>query len=186
MSVALPKLTWEDYLAIPPDGQRHELIDGEHYVSPAPNIRHQRLVRRLFVVLEELVRRNGLGEVFFAPVDVRVSEVDVVQPDILFLSREHRDRLTETHLDGPPDFAVEVLSPSSRRQDEVLKRDLFARAGVAEYWTVDPELETVKVYRRGQAGSFERALELAAERGERLESPLLPGLSLPLVDLFAG
>jgi hypothetical protein len=101
MSVALPKLTWEDYLAIPPDGKRHELIDGEHYVSPAPNIRHQRLVRRLFVVLEELVRRNGLGEVFFAPVDVRVSEVDVVQPDILFLSRENRGRLTETHLDGP-------------------------------------------------------------------------------------
>lgn len=186
MSVALPKLTWEDYLAIPPDGKRHELIDGEHYVSPAPNVRHQRLLLRLAVVLEELVRRSGSGEIFVAPVDVRLSAVDVVQPDLVFLAREHRDRLTEAYLAGPPDVAVEVLSPGTRREDEVLKRRLYDRAGVAEYWIVDPELETVKVYRRGVGGGFERAVELAAERGERLESPLLPGLSLPLADLFAG
>jgi Uma2 family endonuclease len=184
MSVALPKLTWEDYLAIPPDGRRHELIDGEHYVSPAPNIRHQRIVLKLALALAELVRRSGAGEVFVAPVDVRVSKVDVLQPDILFLAREHADRLTETHLEGAPDLAVEVLSESSRRQDEVLKRHLLDRAGAAEYWIVDPIAETVRIYRRGASGRLERTVELAAERGERLESPLLPGLALLLAELF--
>jgi Uma2 family endonuclease len=186
MSVALPKLTWEDYLAIPPDGKRHELIDGEHYVSPAPNIRHQRIAAKLHVVLARIVSRAGLGELFFAPVDVKLTDVDIVQPDLVFLSPEHIGRLTETHLDGPPDLAVEILSPNSRRQDEVLKRDLYDRSGVAEYWIVDPEIEIVKVYRRGTSGRFERAAELAAERDERLESPLLPGLALPLVELFSS
>ncbi|HEX2162427.1 MAG TPA: Uma2 family endonuclease [Thermoanaerobaculia bacterium] len=185
MSVALPKLTWEDYLAIPPDGKRHELIDGEHYVSPAPNVRHQRLVRELAFALNALVRRAGLGEIFFAPFDVKLTEVDVLQPDLVFISRERAGLLTESHLAGAPDLAVEVLSASTRRVDEMLKRRLYERVGVAEYWVVDPELETVKVYRQG-ANGFDRALELAVERGERLESPLLPGLSLPLVDLFAG
>lgn len=186
MSVALPKLTWEDYLAIPPDGKRHELIDGEHYVSPAPNVRHQRVSANLHFHLAQVVRRAGLGELFYAPLDVKLSDFDVVQPDIVFVAREHAGRLTEFHLAGPPDLAVEVLSEGSRRQDEVLKHHLYDRAGVAEYWIVDPELETVKVCRRGEGGGFDPAAELAAERGERLETPLLPGLSLPLVDLFGG
>lgn len=186
MSVALPKLTWEDYLAIPPDGKRHELIDGEHYASPAPNVRHQRIAKRLLILLDRVVSRGGLGEVFHAPLDVKLSEADIVQPDVAFLSRDHSGRLTETYLSGPPDLAVEVLSHGSRRVDEVFKRHLYDRAGVAEYWIVDPELETVKVYRRGEGGGFAPATELAAERGEVLETPLLPGLALPLADLFAG
>lgn len=100
MNVALPKLTWEDYQAIPPDGKRHELIDGEHYASAAPNIRHQRISAKLHLALAQVTR--GLGEVFFAPLDVRLSEVDVVQPDLLFIAREHAERLTETHLEGAP------------------------------------------------------------------------------------
>jgi Uma2 family endonuclease len=186
MSVALPKLTWEDYLAIPPDGRRHELIDGEHYVSPAPNLRHQTIVANLHFALAEVVRRSGLGWLWPAPVDVKLSQADVVQPDLVFLTQEHGKRRAGTHLEGPPDLAVEVLSPSSRREDEVFKRHLYDRAGVAEYWIVDPELETVKVYRRSAGSGFERAVELSAERGERLETPLLPGLSLPLAELFAG
>lgn len=83
-------------------------------------------------------------------------------------------------------MAIEVLSLTTRRVDEVLKRRLYDRVGVAEYWVVDPELEAVRIYRRGSEGHFGRAVELAAERGERLESPLLPGFSLPLLDLFAG
>lgn len=186
MSVALPRLTYEDYLAIPPDGKRHELIDGEHYVSAAPNVRHQRVSANLHFHLAQVVRRGGLGELFYAPLDVKLSDFDVVQPDIVFLARENARRLTESHLAGPPDLVVEVLSEGNRRHDEVVKRHLYDRSGVAEYWIVDPELETVKVYRRREGGGFERVAELAAERGERLESPLLPGLSLPLVDLFAG
>lgn len=122
----------------------------------------------------------------FAPVEVELTGLDVLQPDLLFLAREHARRLTKTHLVGPPDLMVEIVSHHGRRYDEVVKRHLYDRAGVAEYWIVDPELETVKVYRRGIEDGFDRAAELAAKRGERLESPLLPGLALPLVDLFAG
>lgn len=186
MSVALPKLTWEDYLSIPPDGRRHELIDGEHYVSAAPNLRHQTIVGNLHIALAALVRRHQLGWLWVAPIDVKLSEVDIVEPDLVFLAQEHGELRAGTHLAGPPDLTIEVLSASSRSQDEVFKRHLYDRSGIAEYWIVDPELETVKVYRRGPAGGFERAAELAAERSEVLTSPLLPGLSLPLADLFAG
>jgi Uma2 family endonuclease len=192
MSAQLPKLTWEDYRSIPPDGKRYELIEGELHVKEGPalsgfgDVQHQRLAGRLFVRLDEVVRRRGLGEVFFAPVEVELTDIDVLQPDLLFLRRDHAPRLTSTHLVGPPDLAIEIVSRHGRRYDEIVKRHLYDRGGVSEYWVVDPVVETVKVYRRGEAGGFERAVELAAERGERLESPLLPGLALPLVDLFAG
>lgn len=186
MSVALPKLTYEDYLAIPPDGKRHELIDGEHYVSAAPNLRHQTIVGNLHFYLAQVVRRSQMGWLWLSPVDVKLSELDVVQPDLVFVAHEHADQRAGTHIAGAPDLAIEVLSEGSRRHDEVVKRQLYDRAGVAEYWIVDPELETVKVYRRGEGGGFERLVELSVERGERLETPLLPGLSLPLGDLFAG
>ena len=186
MTVALPKLTFEDYVAFPEDGRRHELIDGEHYVSAAPNVRHQTILGNLYAILRELIRKHDLGWLWFGPLAVKLSEVDVVEPDLLFLARAHGDRRTGTHLDGPPDLVVEVLSESNRRHDEVTKRRLYDRAGVEEYWIVDPVLESVKVYRRGNDGAFDRAVELAAERGERLETPLLPGLSVALADLFGS
>lgn len=192
MSLALPKLTWEDYQSIPPDGKRYELIDGQLHVKEGPalsgfgDVQHQRVAGRLFAQLDEVVRRGGLGEVFFAPVEVELTDIDVLQPDLLFLAGEHARCLTKTHLVGPPDLAIEIVSHHGRRYDEVVKRHLYDRGGVAEYWIVDPVVERVKIYRRGAASGFARAIELAAERDERLESPLLPGLALPLVDLFAS
>jgi Uma2 family endonuclease len=178
------KFTYEDYLLIPEDGKRHEIIDGEEYVAPAPNTRHQRLVGRLFFYLTAYLQNADLGEVFVAPIDVILSDVDVVQPDVLFVAKAHADRVGEHGLTGAPDLIVEVLSEGNRRHDEVRKRKLYERCGVAEYWIVDPELETVKVYRMTDRG-YVRAAEWSREAGDVVASPMLPGFTLALDALFA-
>lgn len=185
MSTAAPlKLTYEDHRHFPEDGRRHEIINGEHYVSPAPASKHQFVVSTLLGLLWQHVQRENLGRVASAPFDVALSDVDVVQPDLLFLSREHLDRIRPTHIDGPPDLVVEVLSESTRKRDEITKRHLYEKHGVKEYWIVDPELEAVKVYRRSGA-RFGEKIERSAEAGDDLTSPLLPGFRVSLDALFA-
>jgi Uma2 family endonuclease len=177
------KLTYEDFVLFPDDGKRHEIIDGEHYVTPSPNVRHQTIVVNLITALQAFVRERRIGRVFVAPLDVLLSLHDIVEPDVLFVSTERAGVLTSANVRGAPDFAIEVLSPSTRRRDERLKRDLYERAGITEYWLVDPEAETVKVFRREEAG-YGRALLLSLREGDVLTTPLLPGLELPLIAVF--
>ncbi len=177
------KLTFEDYLLFPDDGKRHELIDGEHYMTPAPNTRHQAISMNLASEIRWYLRDHPVGRVLAAPVDVVLSEVDVVQPDLVFVSEERSRIVTEANLQGAPDLVVEILSPSTRRTDEVVKRKLYERFGVGEYWVVDPELESIKVYRSGRSG-FRRAAKLSAEDDHTLTTPRLPGLALPLASVF--
>ena len=188
MAGSATKLTYEDFVLFPDDGKRHELIDGEHFVTPSPNRRHQTAVSNLTAILVPAVRAQGLGRVFVAPFDVVLTRHDVVAPDLLFVSAARSAVLTDANVQGAPDLVVEVLSPSSRRQDEVLKRDLYERGGVAEYWIVDPEAETVKVFRRAEreAGSsrFARPLLLTLHEGDALATPLLPGVEVPLAAVF--
>jgi len=179
-----PRLRYDDFLTFPDDGRRHELIDGEHVVTPAPDARHQEVAGRLFLALGNFVERHPVGKVYFAPLDVILSDFDVVEPDILFICGE-RSAIIRGSVHGAPDLAVEIVSPSSRRADEMKKRALFDRFGVREYWIVDPEIEIVKVYRRAEDGSFPRMAELSAEANEVLDTPLLPGFSVPLRNLFA-
>ena len=115
--------------------------------------------------------------------DVVLSEDDVVQPDVLFVSAARASIVTEKNISGAPDLAVEVLSETTRKTDLSVKRKLYAASGVREYWVADPELETVAVYRAGQAG-YERAAELSLEAKDSVQTPLLPGLSLPLSEIF--
>jgi Uma2 family endonuclease len=183
MAQGAPKLTYDDLLLFPDDGRRHELIDGEHLVTPSPHARHQWVSRNLHRLLDGHVSERGLGRVYYAPLDVVLSEVDVVEPDLLFVSQA-RLGIIEAVVRGAPDLVVEIASPASRRQDEVLKRGLYERAGVEEYWLVDPEAETVKVFRRA-GDRYARPLLLSALEGDRLESPLLPGLAIPLALVLA-
>jgi Uma2 family endonuclease len=178
------KFTYADLLALPEDGKRHEIVDGEHLVSPSPKTHHQRVSAALHYCLMAHVRTHRLGEVFAAPLDVVLGEGDVVEPDLLFVSNERRERTTDNNIQGAPDLVVEILSEWNRRIDEITKRDLYARHGVLEYWIVDPELETVKVYRASEQ-RFLRIAELARENGDSLTTPLLPGLSIPLGEVFA-
>lgn len=178
------KLTYDDYCTFPEDGRRHEILDGEHAVTPAPTPRHQRAVRRLGTSLENFVAGRGLGEIFFAPIDVVLSESTVVQPDLLWISPERSHLVGASNLQGAPDLIVEVLSPATRRTDENLKRKLYERFGVREYWVVDLDIEQVKVWHlEGDFYAGPRILE--AERGDVLATALLPGFSLPLRQLFA-
>lgn len=177
------KFTYEDFILFPNDGKRHELIDGEHYVTPSPNTRHQAIVGNLHWLLRRFLEEHPMGKVFLAPFDVLFSDLDVVEPDLLFIASDRVDILTEANVQGAPDLVVEVISPSSRKTDEVTKRKLYDRHAVKEYWVVDPELEAVKVYRRKDAG-FERVAELTRETRDELSTPLLPGLSLPLDLVF--
>ena len=180
------RLTYEDLEYFPNDGKRREIIDGELYVTPSPNLRHQALVGRLYVAIANyLAARPGPGRVYLSPLDVVLSPHDVVEPDLLFVGSDQLDVLTLTNVQGPPALVVEVLSPGTRKTDEQIKRRLFARVGVREYWLVDPELDLIKVSRRGEDGSFRRVAELTAEDGDTLTSPLLPGFSLALSAFFA-
>jgi Uma2 family endonuclease len=189
MATSASKLSYDDFVLFPDDGKRHELIDGEHFVTPSPNLRHQWILQNLNRALDSFVRERGLGRVFFAPLDVLFTFHDVVEPDLMFISTARREVLTAANVQGAPDLVVEVVSPSSRRHDEVRKRDLYERGGVAEYWVVDPEAETVKVFRRGgdepTSGRFARPVLLTLRDGDTLTSPLLPGFELPLAAVFA-
>ena len=179
------KLTYDDFVLFPEDGLRHELIDGEHYVTPSPIRKHQSIVGNLYFLLRAYLEGRNAGRVFVAPFDVLFSLFDVVEPDLLYISRERlADVLTTANVKGAPDLVVEVASPGTRRRDETIKRRFYERFGVAEYWVIDPEVDTIRIYRR-EGARFARAAELALESGDTLTTPLLPALELPLVKIFA-
>lgn len=178
------RLTYDDYVLIPEDGQRHEIIDGEHYVSPAPSLKHQDVLLELAVVLRPFIKANRLGKLYVAPADVVLSFYDVVQPDLVFISKERLHILTKKNIQGGPDLAIEVLSDSTRRIDEGVKLATYERFGVSEYWLVDPDRETVAVHRL-EEGRFHKTADLAAGAGDVLATPLLPGLEIRLAEIFA-
>ena len=182
MVVAKPttKLTYQDY-AKTPEGEIWELIDGEQFMPPSPGTAHQRIDMRLGSRLNSFVDDRDLGEVFSAPFDVVLSELDVVQPDLLFVSNERAHIVTSANVRGAPDLVVEIRSPSTASRDWSIKRDLYAKYGVKEYWVVDPDERRVWVMlpiddRLEETGSY--------GVGEVLTSPTLEGLSIDLDDIF--
>jgi len=180
------RLTYDDFLLFPDDGKRHEIIDGEHYVTPSPNLRHQRLVGRLFLSIGNyLAAHPGAGQLFLAPLDVVLSYHDVVEPDLLFVAGDQTAIMTEKNIQGPPALVIEVISKSTRKKDAQTKRRLFERTGVREYWLVDPELDLVQVLRASATGKLVRVEELAAEDDATLTTPLLEGWHLSMRALFA-
>ena len=145
--MALSQITWQDVQQLPDDGNRYEAIEGELYVTPVPSLRHQRIAMRLTLVLHRLLGEPGHGELFFAPTGVEFPATEEgVQPDLLFVSNERRGILAEPWIQGPPDLVIEILSPTTARRDRGVKRKLYERQGVSEYWIVDPEAEAVEVW----------------------------------------
>ncbi len=179
------RLTYDDFLLFPDDGKRHELIDGVHYVTPSPRLRHQDLVGRLFgAIVACLAEHPKAGRVFLAPLDVVMSLHDIVEPDLIFIAGDQTGIMTEKNIQGAPALVVEVLSKSTRKRDAQIKRRLFEQVGVREYWLVDPELDTVQVFRPTAEGRLARVEELTAEDGGTLTTPLLPGCSIDIRTLF--
>jgi Uma2 family endonuclease len=180
MKPANVRYNYHDYLLLPED-KRYEILDGELHMVPAPNTRHQRLLAELFYVLLHHARERKLGDVFVAPYDVVLSHESVVQPDLLYVSNERLGIIGEANITGPPDLVVEVLSPSTGQRDLGIKRNLYARYGVREYWIVDPESRTVEVLSWTETGY--RTEAFVPETGI-LRSSLFPDLNLSLTEIF--
>ena len=177
------KLTYEDYRSAPGD-ERCELLDGDLVMVAAPNLKHQKVQFRLGQKLGQFILEHHLGEFFFAPCDVVLSDTDVVQPDLLFVSREREHLLSGgDNVQGAPDLVVEILSPATADRDRGYKRELYGRCGVTEYWLVDPTAETVSIHRQ-RAGVLEATRTFS--RKQTLRSPLLTGLELHLDDVFSS
>lgn len=181
------KLTYDDYVLFPDDGRRRELIDGKIYVSPppnklyvtpSPNTRHQDVVGLVFRRLGNHLEAHGGGRVFIAPFDVILSEIDVVQPDVVFVSDANTRVITKTNIRGVPTLVVEVVS--NRRFDRRIKRALYALHGVPEYWMIDPNLDQVEVYSIADVYAEPNTFE----PGDTLTTDTVPGLALDLSDLL--
>jgi len=181
------KLTYADYLQFPDDGLRHEIIEGEHYVTGSPITKHQRILLMLSYLLQSHLEGHPGGQILFAPFDVLLSEFNVFVPDLIYLSKARAPQLTAKNLQGAPDLVVEILSASTRARDVRLKRDVYDRTGVVEYWTIDPEHEVVTVHRRAPgtpAGSgFDDIAVLTPD--DVVTTPLLPQLQLSIEKLFS-
>jgi Uma2 family endonuclease len=140
------KWTEADYFALPETNQIVELANGDLIMVPAPDYRHQEGVRQLLIALSLHVDPRKLGTICVAPYDVHLFEGTVRQPDILFLHEANRQRNTGKYIEGAPDWVAEVISPGTRHTDEVDKLAEYAKAGVSEYWLIDPENRTIRVY----------------------------------------
>jgi Uma2 family endonuclease len=178
------KLTYRDFVRFPDDGRRHELIDGEHYVTPSPGTRHQAILGNLHFLIAAWLEEHPIGRVFFAPFDVVFSYFDIVEPDLLYMSKARaHEVLTSKNVRGAPELVVEIASKGTRKRDLTIKLQLYERMAITEYWVVDPEIDAVRIYRR-ESGTFARPGELRRETHDVLTTPLLPGLELPLARIF--
>ncbi|MDP9406087.1 MAG: Uma2 family endonuclease [Actinomycetota bacterium] len=175
-----PRYTYDDLERFPDDNLRRELIGGELIVTPAPRPSHQEIADELTYRLRAYTKTHG-GRANSAPLDVVFAPADVVEPDVVFLTAQRLHLVGERYIEGPPDVVVEVSSPSTRHLELVRKRDLYERYGVAEYWYVDLDAERIAVHR---LTGDRYADPTFVPRGDVLESPLLPGFSLPVAELF--
>ena len=180
MRQANVRFNYQDYLQLPED-KRYEILDGELYLVPTPNTRHQRVSKKIETALIRQVEEKGLGEVFHAPYDVVLSTENVTQPDILVVCTERLSIIAEANLPGAPDLVIEVLSPGTRQKDLAIKRKIYARFGVQEYWIVDPDRKTVEVLSWTESGYRTEAVVPATGT---LNSALFPGLNLDLAEIF--
>jgi Uma2 family endonuclease len=174
-----PKLTYEDFVCFPDDSKRHELIDGDHYVTPSPNVNHQRCSKHIEFQLYQQIELEDLGEVFYAPLDVLLSDHDVVEPDLMVVLAANRAIIESQKLVGPPDLVVEILSKSTKQRDKSLKKRLYERSGVPEYWIVVPEDQAVE-----QHVLADGRYELAGSHATEIEYRGLPGVRVDLTKVW--
>ena len=173
------KMGYEQYALLPADGKRHEIVDGQHVVNPAPATYHQTLSRRIQFQLYTQIELKGLGQVFDAPTDLQLSDTDIVQPDLIVVLESNRRIITRTHIKGVPDIVVEILSDSSKQHDRVDKRALYQSAGIREYWIVDPESRVLE-----QLILRDRGYELAGRHARSVTADVITAASVDLEQVW--
>jgi Uma2 family endonuclease len=174
-------LTYEDYAEIPNDGRRYEILDGELFVTPAARPRHQLVSANLIWVLEQHVRPRRLGRIIAAPIDLILAPTTVAQPDLLFIRAGREAIISARGIEGPPDLVVEILSPSSIRQDRGTKAALYARFGIPHYWILDPDERVFESYELRNA-EYRLGIR-CVESGVARAGPF-PDLPIPLVEIW--
>lgn len=174
-------LSYDDYCLLPDDGKRYELFNGELIVTPAPEPKHQQVLRNLFRLLDAYVHTHNLGEILFAPIDVILSNTTVVQPDMVFIHKKHLHRISKRGIEGPPDLAVEILSPTTAQRDRTVKLKLYARFKIPHYWITDLDTKTLDAYHLTQRG-YRRIVHL---KGNQVFHPaLFPSLEISLHSIW--
>jgi len=173
------QLTYDDFAALPDDGKHYELLAGVLYVNPSPGLPHQHAAKKAFLQIREYFEGKGLGEVFFAPFDVVLSEHDVAEPDILVVAAA--SQFSPRGVEGPPALVVEVISPSSRKYDRVTKAARYLALGIEHYWIVDPQSKHV-VCQRAERGEWVVVAEGCD--GDTVCDPAWPDLAVALKDLW--
>ena len=176
------KCTYNDY-ALMDDDKRYELIEGELYMVPAPGFYHQTISMNISHPLKQFVKENNLGTVLYATFDVVLSETDVVQPDIIFVSKERMGLMTEKNLRGTPDLAIEILFSSTKERDKLVKKRLYMEYGVKEFWIVDPDKKAIEIMVLSETGYETEGLYFI---DDELTSPLLRDFRLDLKEVFLG
>ena len=177
--------TYEDYLRLPEDGRRYEVLQGVLHMTPAPIYDHQFSVIRLGYYLTHLILEGDLGILLTAPFDIRLPRklADPVEPDLVFFRKGNEPKPGDKSFEGIPDLVIEVLSPGTRRVDERIKMSIYREAGIPEYWLVDPKARRVVIYRLSDEG--ERYVEWArGGEGDAVGSKALPGLRLAVSGIF--
>lgn len=175
-------LTYDDYVELPNDGKRYQILEGALDVTPAPTPKHQTVSLNLTRLLDTHVREHGLGQILCSPIDVILSATTIAQPDIIFIASGRKEIISARAIEGPPDLVVEILSPSTARTDRSIKSILYARFGVRHYWLVDPVARTLETYEL--AGTQYTGLRTFAN-ADHAETTLFPGLAIDLADVWA-
>jgi len=183
--VSSPERLWtaSEYREMPEGPPWIQLVNGQLVCEPSPGLRHQGLLLALVEALSGHVRAAHLGRVYFAPLDVYLSDHDVFQPDLIFVSCAREDILAEDGIHGAPDLTVEIVSPSSARRDSVHKLQVYRTSGVSEYWLIDPVAQTFQIT---HFGAHRDGTARSLQRNEVLRSPLFPGLVIVIADLFGS
>lgn len=183
MTITQPKVwTYEDYLALPEDGNRYEIIEGVLYVTPAPIADYQYPLGELFALIRNFVKERKLGIAWQAPFEVHLSqETRPVQPDVLFIRADNLPPVGAKFFEGVPDLVIEALSPSTLRADKTVKFLAYEKAGVPEYWIVNPTKQSVEVYVL-VAGTYQQHGDFSGD--DLITSAVLKGFEVIASELF--
>lgn len=183
LSTKAPPITRHEYGLIPDGAPRQELIEGDLVMAPSPSSFHQDILLNLALIIKGWLKAQPLGKVYVAPLDTYLSEINVFQPDLLFIRKENLGIVEEHGIEGAPDLVVEILSKSRAKFDLGPKRSTYARCGVEELWIIDPDKRTLAVYRLADAPETPLATYKAKQK---FSSAVFPGLTVDLAEVFAS
>ena len=182
-ATSIDLLTYDDYKTFPDnDGIRKEIIEGELYMTPAPSLKHQTILGKLHIVIHNFVDNKNLGKIFLAPCDVVFSNINVMQPDLIFIAKKSYLILTDLNIQGAPDLLIEILSPSTKENDQIYKKQVYEKFGVKEYWIIDPVGESVEIW-----SLINKKYNLVehANKEQTITSHLLKELKIELTQVFS-